>query len=133
VAPHGQVVIASLEPAAAAQLLAGIERRDPAGTATLADVARDAACGLCFAATEATTDSRAVYVVDAHHGQLRVRWCMGEGAVDWTRTLLPAIEAQAARAGLHSVAFQTARRGLVRLAERQGYEVTGWILRKDVA
>jgi hypothetical protein len=124
------VEVSQLDPFTAAKLLAGMDRFDPTGAATPHDVEHDAARGLAFAATHAESGSQAVYVLQVHNGQCRILWCKGEGAVDWTRTLLPAIELQASE--LQSVAFQTARPGLVRQARKQGYRVTGWILRKDL-
>lgn len=118
------------DPLEAAQLLAGVERLDPRGILRPADLVEMAAGGLCFAATHAPTRSQAVYILCVERGQAWIEACKGEGAVDWTRTLLPAIELQASE--LDSVAFQTPRRGLVRIAQELGYEVTGWILRKEL-
>lgn len=118
------------DPMEVAQLLAGIEARDPRGIMQPTDLVRMAYEGACFAATHPESGSQAVYVLKVRNGQAWVEACKGSGAVDFTRTLLPAIELQAS--ALDSVAFQTSRRGLVRKAERQGYRVTGYIMRKDL-
>ncbi|MBB1073640.1 hypothetical protein HUU62_04355 [Rhodoferax sp. 4810] len=121
-----KVVLSRLDSATAAALLAGMAHLDPAGTTTEADTAAMAATGQCFAAT--TDTSQAAYVITVKNGVAWVDACKGQGAVPWSCLLLPVIEAQAA--GCRAVAFQTARRGLVRQAQRQGYTVTGWILKK---
>lgn len=84
--------------------------------------------GQCFAATAA--DSQAVYIVKVKNGVAWIDACKGFGALNWSALLLPIIEAQAK--GCASVAFQTARPGLVRQAKKQGYTVTGWILKKSI-
>ena len=123
-----EIHLSNLAPRAAAQLLAGVERTDPKGQAKQADVNAIAARGRCFMAQ--TANSVAVYVVQTRNGQAWVSACKGWGPTNWTNVLLPVIERQAA--GCESVGFQTSRRGLVRSAEKQGYEVTGWILRKKL-
>ena len=84
--------------------------------------------GQCFQAV--AEKSSAVYVLEVNSGHAWVSACKGCGPVAWRAVLLPVIEQQAT--GCKSVGFQTARRGLVRAAEKQGYEVTGWILRKKL-
>lgn len=112
----------------AAGLLAGCEALDPAGLTT-PDTLRDmTARGACFAAT--APGAQAVYVVKVDNGRAWVSACKGTGPVDWSGLLLPIIEQQAQ--GLRAVAFQTARRGLVRKAKRQGYRVAGYILEKHL-
>lgn len=49
-----------------------------------------------------------------------------------TAQALQAIEQQARDNEATAVMFQTARPGLVKLAQRSGYRVTGWILEKAV-
>lgn len=123
------VTLSRVEPDVAASLLRGAERFDPRGIATQADVEVMCQEGACFAATHAS-GAQAVYVLRVRNGQAWVDAAAGSGQVDLTALLLPVIELQAAR--LSSVAFQTARPGLVRKAQRAGYRVAGWILKKDV-
>lgn len=54
----------------------------------------------------------------------------GQAAIDLTDLALPVIEAQAGQ--LQSVAFQTRRRGLVKKAQRHGYIIDGYIMRKTL-
>lgn len=124
------VSISSLDANTAAALMAGIESKDPRGIATPIDVLRICQGGQCFAATQPESHSQAVYVLVVKNGQAWIDACQGSGEIDFTATLLPAIELQASR--LDSVAFQTARRGLVRKAQKNGYQVTGWIMKKDL-
>lgn len=112
----------------AAQLLTGCERLDPAGLTTSDTLPAMAARGACFAAT--TDTAQAVYVLKVENGRAWVSACKGAGPVDWSGLLLPVIEQQAQ--GLQAVAFQTARRGLVRKAQRQGYRVAGYIMEKNL-
>ena len=113
----------------AASLLAGLERLDPRGTTAPNDLHDLTASGQCFAATAGT--GQAVYVVKVSNGVAWVSACKGAGPVKWQDVLLPVIERQAA--GCKAVAFQTKRRGLVKAAKAQGYEITGWILKKNLA
>lgn len=110
----------------AAGLLVGCEGLDPAGLTTAQDIPHMAARGQCFAAT--APGAQVVYVLRVENGRAWVEACKGAGNVDWAATLLPVIERQAQ--GLQAVAFQTARRGLVRKAQRQGYRVAGYIMEK---
>lgn len=84
--------------------------------------------GDCFAAS--CGQDSAVYVVQVDNGVAWISACAGTGSTPWRRLLLPVIEQQAA--GLQAVAFQTKRPGLVRQAKKQGYEVTGWIMKKKL-
>lgn len=120
-----------LEPALAAQLLAGCARLDPRGMTAEADIPAMAARGQCFVATDAAGDSQAVYVLRVENGVAWVDACRGFGPADWTGLLLPVIEAQSQ--GAARVAFQTMRPGLLRRAVREhGYSVRGWILGKEL-
>jgi hypothetical protein len=126
VAVEKTLCLSRLEPHLAAQLLAGCDQLDPTGTTSAADLRHMTEAGRCFAASSGT--SQAVYILKVLNGVAWVDACKGDGPLDWTGTLLPVIEAQAA--GCTAVAFQTQRRGLVRRAQRQGYEVAGYILKK---
>ena len=121
--------LSALEPHLAAQLLVGIEQHDPRGILTRGDLAGIANGGMCFAAT--TTKGQAVYVVSVKNGVAWIHACKGTGPVPWRNLISPIVEAQAK--GCKEVGFQTARAGLKNAALRQGYEVTGWILRKKLA
>lgn len=123
-----KVTVSRLDAGTAAKMLQGVERFDPRGTATAADVLAMASQGHCFAAT--VGDAQCVYVLNVHNGQAWINAAKGQGAADLTGLVLPAVELQASQ--LKSVAFQTARPGLVRKAKRLGYRVTGWIMKKDI-
>lgn len=112
----------------AASLLAGCAHLDPSGLATEADTPAMTAAGQCFAAT--SDKGQAVYVLKVKNGVAWVSACKGNGPVKWREVLLPVIELQAK--GCAAVGFQTTRRGLVKSAQKQGYEVTGWILKKKL-
>ena len=104
--------------------------RDTRGIVTAESLHQSAQRGHCFAVNHAS-GAQAVYIIAVENGQAWVTACRGEGgAVDFTKTLLPVIEHQAH--GLAAVAFQTARPGLVRKAKAMGYQVTGWILKKEL-
>jgi hypothetical protein len=121
--------VSQLQPERAAALLAGIEGLDPAGVVTREDLGAIAARGACFLAS-GDAGSQAVYIVHIDNGVAWIDAARGSGPADWTAVLLAAIERQTA--GASSVRFQTARRGLMRRALRQGYTVRGWILGKDM-
>lgn len=124
-----KIELSRLEPGLAAALLVGCERLDPSGLCSAADLLPMAQAGQCFAAT--AEKAQAVYIVQVQNGVAWISATKGAGPVDWSALLLPVIEAQAA--GAAAVGFQTARRGLVRKAQKQGYEVTGWILKKPLS
>ena len=124
------VAVSRIDAATAAAFLSGLAGQDPRGIVTADTLRQSAERGHCFAVTHAS-GAQAVYIIAVENGQAWVTACKGEGAaVDFTRTLLPAIEHQAQ--GLAAVAFQTARPGLVRKARAMGYQVTGWIMKKDL-
>jgi hypothetical protein len=122
------VHVRRIEPGLAASRLQGLEAFDPAGTTTASDIAAMAERGQCF--TVGDLQDAAVYVVRISNGIAWISACMGSGPTPWARVLLPVIEQQAD--GCSAVAFQTARRGLVRQAQAQGYEITGWIMKKKL-
>lgn len=121
--------LSSLEPDLAAALLVGCEHLDPAGRTTARDIPGMTRGGQCYAATS-HDGAQVVYVVNVSNGVAWIDAAKGAGPVPWSETLLPIIEAQSK--GLRSVGFQTARPGLVRKAERQGYRVAGWIMKKQI-
>lgn len=120
--------LSAIDSGMAALLLAGLGRLDPSGT-TSGELHQLTASGQCFAATAGT--GQAVYVVKVSNGVAWISACKGDGPVKWQNVLLPVIERQAK--GCSAVAFQTKRRGLVKAAQAQGYEITGWILKKKLS
>lgn len=123
-----KVVLSHLDPGTAAMLLAGVERRDPRGVLRADDLAGVCERGLCFAAT--TPGGQVAYVLNVKNGVAWIDAAQGAGQVDLTRTILPCIELQCSE--LDSIGFTTARPGLKRKAEKMGYQVTGWLLKKDL-
>lgn len=114
-----------IEPDHAARVMRGAGLVDPAGIATPETIA---AKGHAFELT--TAGGTGVFVVEKRGNQLWVHGAGATGATHLTADGLGVIEAIAKQAGCDRVAFQTARRGLVRLAAKQGYRVTGFILEK---
>jgi hypothetical protein len=125
---QAQIHLSALAPDLAAGLLAGCSHLDPRGTTTERDIEAMTRGGQCYAAT--APQGQCVYVVKIANGVAWVDAIKGTGPVDWTFAASKIIEAQAK--GLRAVAFQTARPGLVRRMKREGYRVTGWVMRKDL-
>lgn len=123
-----EIHLSRVDASTAAAILAGCHTLDPAGLTSAQDIAAMTERGHCFAAT--APDSQAVYVIKVLNGTAWVDACKGFGPLDWSQTLLPIIEAQAK--GCAAVAFQTKRRGLVRQAQKQGYQVAGYIMKKAI-
>lgn len=123
------VSLSRLEPHLAASMLAGIEALDPRGIWTAQDIPAVCERGQCFALT--VGQAQGVYVLHVQNGRAWVQAAAGTGPADLTRCGLSAIEAQLA-GQCESVSFMTARRGLVLKAAKQGYRVSGYVLRKDL-
>ena len=124
---HPQTLtVQAIPPADAARALAAHMGRDPTGRTDAAALAAMTERGQCFALGGAAD---AVYVVNVRNGVCWVDAFAGRGP-DLVRVLAGLLDQQAA--GCRSVAFQTARRGLVRQVQRHGYRITGWILEKDL-
>ena len=121
---HRRVV--TLTPDAAAARLAGLAGLDPRGMATEADTLAMCQSGLCLEVSDPT--GAAVIVVEVVNGVAWINAAGGGGG----QNLCPAINAAVAGLGATSVGFQTQRRGLVRRAERLGYHVAGYILRRKL-
>lgn len=100
---------------------------DPRGLATPETIA---ARGAAFELQ--TGNGSGVFVLERKGDQVWVHGASGQAAEDLTAIGLKLIEQGAQLAGARQVAFSTARRGLVRKAERAGYRVTGWIIVKDL-
>lgn len=111
-----------------AGLLAGFERMDASSRAGPSDIDAMTKRGQCFAAT--SDNAQSIYVLQVDNGICWVNAMQGRGNLDWIAHILPIIEAQAK--GCKAVGFETKRRGLVKKAQKQGYRVTGWILKKDL-
>jgi hypothetical protein len=122
--------VSRLDPETAATLLAGLDKRDPRGIAQPADVLEMVKRGECMAITQQGT-GQCVVVLNVNRGQGWINAAQGEGQGDITGLALAAVEAMA-RGRLDSIAFQTMRPGLVRKAEKRGYGVVGWILKKEL-
>lgn len=119
--------VARIQPHHAAPLLAGLERLDPRGPDMQSSVQAIAESGACF--TVDGQQGSAVYVLSIRGGTAWVQAAKGSGVVDWMQILPELIAAQCP--DCHSIGFQTGRPGLVKKAKKQGFEVTGWILRKN--
>lgn len=98
---------------------------------------------LCQGATCYRVETDQAEVVGAYalrmvrHEAGSVAWIQaGAGtlpAIDLTRSIVPAIEAQARAAGARQLAVTTRRNGLIRKLLRQGFEVSGITLRKNLS
>lgn len=120
-----------LDPRTALQLLAGLHAQDPIGVASHEDLARMCVDDRCFAMTDERGRQAALALKSRGGRALWVDACQG-GGDGMAPQLLTSLELLAHQTGHDSVAFQTRRRGLVRCAERQGYDVVGWILKKEL-
>lgn len=117
--------IKTLEPEQAARAYAGLI--DPSCDATPKSAAQ---AGQSFALK--TPAGTLIFTTTERGQQLWIEAAAGQGADDMTAHGLALIEGMAQGAGLASVGFQTARPGLMRKAQKQGYTVAGWILKKAV-
>lgn len=122
------MTLAPISPKEAAQALSGLGHLDPSGRCTEGGLR-----AMCEA-------SRCVQVTDGHGGLAVVVYELDEGGTAWVcaavgqggRDLTAAIDDAMRSLGARAVAFQTKRRGLVRRAERLGYALTGYIMRRDL-
>ena len=120
------MIVRPIPAAQAAQALAAMAHLDPRGLATPADVAQ--ACQDCEALEVLDGQGgRAVVLVAKANGMHWIEAAAGEGGANLCATITEALDASGAR----SIGFQTKRRGLVRRAERLGYRVCGYIMRRD--
>src|SRR5205814_5161465 len=108
------LTLAPIDAARAARAIAGIERLDPTGMGDASEVEAVTRNGRCFELSGAAAN--AVYVVHVRNGVAWVDALQGSGHVDVSVLVAGLLEQQAA--GLDAIAFQTARRGLVRKAPR---------------
>lgn len=125
------LILQKVDPATVAQLLSVCP--DPLGQG-MTDIEAMAARSDCLRVTGPAGDL--VMALQLRTGTERsVLWiagAAGQGATDWTYNGLAVAEHKAAACGAQAVAFQTARRGLVRRAEASGYRVAGYILIKEL-
>lgn len=101
---------------------------DPCGTSTPESLA---SAGQAFELKAA--GGSAVFVVRKDGPLLWIQAAAGAAADDLTQVGLELIEEMARQAQCTHVGFQTARPGLVRKASRRGYQVYGWIVKKELA
>lgn len=121
------IEVVRLAPSQAFAKLQDVAERDPRGITTAADMAWFTERSECFAIRG--KGSEIVYMLKIENGQAWVQAAQASGPFSFEHVLSEVIERQAAGV-CNSVAFQTSRPGLKRKAERAGYEVTGWILKK---
>jgi len=100
---------------------------DPQGTSTPETLA---AAGQAFELK--AQGGSGVFVVAQQGDMLWVQAAAGHAADDLTQIGLDLVEEMAKQLKCQRVGFQTARPGLLRKAERLGYQVNGWILKKEV-
>lgn len=114
-----------IPPEQAAQALQGLEALDPRGLMQAADLLAMCRNSRCLQLD--TEGGNAVVVVTERNGVVWVNAAAGSAPACLTSAITQALSESGAR----SIAFQTARPGLVRKAERLGYRVTGYIMRRD--
>ena len=82
--------------------------------------------GECFA-VESGANGRVVFVIERGPGGVFVTAAAGDGQANQTA----AVDAALRQIAPGAATFQTKRRGLVRRAEKLGYRVAGYIMRRD--
>jgi hypothetical protein len=121
------VALQKIDAAQAALVMRAAGLVDPARVHTPESISK---CGEAFRLT--TAGGSGVFVVEKRGTQL---WIHGAGAVasrELTAIGFEVVAAMARHMACDSVAFQTARPGLVRLAKNSGYRVTGFIMEKSI-
>jgi hypothetical protein len=68
------------------------------------------------------------YTIEANGDEVFITAASGAAKFDLIDAILEIVEAQAA--GFKSVGFRTVRRGLVKKAQKNGYQIAGYIMRK---
>jgi hypothetical protein len=111
----------------AAAVLAGLDAMDPRGIMTPEDIVAMCEVGQCFRVSGAVD---AVYVIQVQNGVAWVDAAKKTGEGD-ACVGIEAVLVQQAK-GLKSMATQTAHAGLVHKLKKQGWRITGWILKKDL-
>lgn len=123
------LIVKRIEVSTALEVLADMQKLDPTGMMQAGGIAGMIEACQCFA-VEVEGGGQAVYAVKVTNGIAWVNAARGHGRIDWSQILLDVIPEQAR--GCESVRFQTGRPGLVKKAKKQGYEVVGWILKKEL-
>lgn len=100
---------------------------DPARMATPDDIANG---GECFR-LQCGADS-GVFVVKKKGSQLWVSGAAALASHGLAKVGMQAMDVIAAQSNCQTIGFQTSRRGLVRLAKKQGYKIAGFILEKRI-
>lgn len=100
---------------------------DPSNMDTLESIAGN---GECF--RFAVGESEGVFVVKKKGCHLWVSAAAALASAGLAKIGMQAMDAIAVQAQCRTVGFQTARAGLVRLAKKQGYRVTGFIMEKRI-
>lgn len=116
-----------IAPEQAAQTMRAAGLRDPARQFTPESIA---ARGTAFRLTAAGGEG--VFVAEKKGAQLWIHGAGGIASSGLTGVGLGVIEAMAQQMDCEAVAFQTARPGLVKLAKKSGYRITGVIMEKSV-
>lgn len=111
----------------AARAFAGLSRLDPRGMTTERDL-----LPMCQQSRCVQLSTPRGVVTLALVQRAGVCWIEAAAGGDPAGTLTPEIDAALSDLGAKSIAFQTARRGLVKRAEQLGYRVTGYIMRRDL-
>jgi hypothetical protein len=119
--------IEALTPDQAVQAFNELPVPDPQGIATPETLA---AAGEAFEFFAAGGSCRAV--IRKNGGQLWIEAASGKAADDLTAIGLELAEEVAKQAQCQEVSFQTCRAGLMKKATQHGYQVAGWILKKDI-
>ncbi len=121
------LTVRAIAPDHAAEVLAGLEALDPRGIMTAADVAGMCERGQCF---EVSGAANAVYVITVENGVAWIDAAKKTGEGDASHAIDTVVMAQAK--GLKAMATQTAHAGLVQKLKKQGWRISGWILKKDI-
>lgn len=111
----------------AAQALTETPVRDPRGRATPESLAAHGTPVQVLA-----EGGSMVCVLRPQGNRLWIDAAAGAATENLTQLGLQLAEETARQSGLAAVCFETARPGLVRVAQQHGYRITGWIMEKDV-
>ncbi len=117
----------AISPEAAAKALAGLSVRDARGLMTEADILPTCHYGRCLEV--AGEGGSAVVVLHEGNGVLWVEAVKAGGA---SAGLSEEIDTLLCGSGAKAIAFMTERRGLVRRAERRGYRIAGYVMKKEL-
>jgi hypothetical protein len=119
--------VRDVSPEAAARAMASLVRRDPRGMLTEGEVLESCRAGKCVR-VKGESGSAIVVLLQAN-GVLWVEAAQADGA---TEGMSEEIDELLCKSGAKAIAFMTERRGLVRRAERRGYRVAGYVMKKEL-